>query len=80
MAFITVRPTKFDVIVANDVAARTGPLTEETAKALTWGADEHVLCALAAGWWLLARNKSPAQRLGSDHLLLTTLVPGIIAE
>jgi hypothetical protein len=39
------------------------------AKALTWGADEHILCALAAGWWLLARNKSPEQRLASDHVL-----------
>lgn len=74
MALMTVRPTKFDVIVANEIAAHTGPHTEEAAEALTWGADEHVLCALAAGWWLMARNKSPEQRLASDHILLTTLV------
>jgi membrane-associated phospholipid phosphatase len=74
MALITVRPTKFDVIVANEIAAHTGPRTEEAAEALTWGADEHVLCVLAAAWWLLARSKGSEQRLASDHVLLTTLV------
>jgi hypothetical protein len=38
------------------------------------GADEHILWALAAVWWLLAGNKSREARLGSDHVLLTTLV------
>jgi PAP2 superfamily len=74
MAPITVRPTAFDVAVANEIAAHTGPRTEEAAEALTWGADEHVLCALAAGWWLYARNKNKQTRLASDHVLLTTLV------
>jgi hypothetical protein len=74
MAPITVRPTAFDVSVANEIAAHTGPRTEEAAEALTWGADEHILCALAAGWWLYARNKDKQTRLASDHVLLTTLV------
>jgi hypothetical protein len=74
MAVITVRPTKFDVTVANAIAAHTGPHIEEVAGALTWGADEHFLCALAAGWWLMARNNGPKSRLASDHVLLTTLV------
>jgi hypothetical protein len=74
MGSVTVKPTKFDVIVANDIAAHTGPHTEEAAEALTWGADEHILCVLAAGWWLFARNKSPGQRLASDHIFLTTVV------
>jgi hypothetical protein len=37
MAVITVRPTKFDVTVANAIAAQTGPRTEASAEALTWG-------------------------------------------
>jgi hypothetical protein len=74
MALITVRPTKFDVVVANEIAAHTGPRAEQTAKALTWGAGEHVLCVLAAAWWLFARGKGSQQRLASDHILLTTLV------
>jgi hypothetical protein len=74
MALVTVKPTKFDVVVANEIAAHTGPDIEEAAEALTWGADEHVLCVLAAAWWLFARGKGPQQRLASDHVLLTTLV------
>src|ERR1700694_1132052 len=74
MALVSVRPTEFDVTVANGIAAHTGPHIEEAAGALTWGADEHILCALAAAWWLFARNKSKKARLASDHVLLTTLV------
>jgi acid phosphatase family membrane protein YuiD len=74
MARFTVRPTKADISLANAVAAHTGPRMEAAAKALTWGADEHVLCALAAGWWLYCRNKTADQRRASDHILLTTLV------
>jgi undecaprenyl-diphosphatase len=74
MALMTVRPTAFDVTLANEVASHTGPRTEHAAEALTWGADEHILCALAAGWWLYARNKDEQIRLASDHVLLTTLV------
>jgi undecaprenyl-diphosphatase len=74
MALMTVRPTALDVAIANEVGSHTGPRTEQAAEALTWGADEHILCALAAGWWLYARNKDRQTRLASDHVLLTTLV------
>jgi undecaprenyl-diphosphatase len=39
-----------------------------------WGADEHVLCVLAFGWWLYARTREVPERRASDHVLLTTLV------
>jgi hypothetical protein len=74
MALVTVRPTKADRSVANVVAAYTGPRTEQAAEVLTWGADEHVLCALAAGWWLYCRKKNARDRRASDHVLLTTVV------
>jgi hypothetical protein len=74
MALVTVRPTKADRSVANAVAAYTGPRTEKAAEVLTWGADEHVLCALAAGWWLYCRSKNSRDRRASDHVLLTTVV------
>jgi hypothetical protein len=74
MALMTVRPTAFDVAVANEISSHTGPRTEQAAEVLTWGADEHILCALAAGWWICARNKDKQTRLASDHVLLTTLV------
>jgi PAP2 superfamily len=74
MTPIRVRPTSADVSIADAIAAHTGRSTEQAAQALTWGADEHILCALAAGWWLYCRNKDGAHRRASDHVLLTTLV------
>ena len=71
---ITVRPTYADLSVANAISAHTGPRIERAAKFLTWGADEHILCALAAGWWLYCRGKDAKVRRASDHIFLTTLV------
>jgi hypothetical protein len=74
MAPITVRPTRADLSIANAVSAHTRPGVERTAEILTWGADEHVLCFLAAGWWLYCRGRTDRERRASDHVLLTTLV------
>jgi hypothetical protein len=74
MAPIRVPPTSADVSIANAIAAHTGRPTEQAAQALTWGADEHILGALAAGWWLYCRNKDAGHRRASDHVLLTTVV------
>ena len=60
MAPITVRPTQVDVEIADAIAAHTGPRTEQAAELITWGADEHVLCALAVGWWLYSRSGDSA--------------------
>jgi membrane-associated phospholipid phosphatase len=74
MAPIRVPPTSADVSIANAIAARTGRPTEQVAQALTWGADEHILCALAGAWWLYCRSKDAGCRRASDHVLLTTVV------
>ena len=71
---ITVHPTRADKSIARAVARNTSPATEEASEFLTWGADEHILCALAAGWWLWSRKKSIEQRRASDHILITTMV------
>ena len=74
MALITVRPTTADVAIANFVATHTNPKVEEAAEALTWGADEYILCGLAAAWWLYTRNQNRPIRRTANHVLLTTLV------
>ena len=71
-------PTRADIEIANAVSNRTNPRTERAASLLTWGADEHVLLAIAAGWWLCCRRGSPRQRTNSNHLLLTTLGVSLI--
>jgi undecaprenyl-diphosphatase len=74
MALVTVRPTATDIAIANSIASHTDPPTEEVAEVLTWGADEHILNALAAAWWLYARSQSRPERRTTNHVLLTTLV------
>ena len=66
-------PTRIDIEIANVVSEYTNSRAERAAELLTWGADEHVLLAVAAGWWLYCRRGSLTQRKNSDHLLLTTL-------
>ena len=67
-------PTRGDITIADAVAKYASPRTERAAEDLTWAADEHVVLAIAAGWWLYCRRRPPDQRTNSDHLLLTTLV------
>jgi membrane-associated phospholipid phosphatase len=78
MALISVPPTAADVAIANFIASRTDPLAEKLAGFLTWGADEHVLGALTAAWWLYTRRKSANERRAADHVLLATLVTAIL--
>jgi hypothetical protein len=78
MALVTVRPTNADVSIANAVASHTRPRAEKIAEATTWGADEHILSAVAIGWWIYARNRSAGQRRISDHILLTTIVSSVL--
>lgn len=71
---IKVRPTKADLDLANAISAHTGPRREQVAEVVTWGADEHILCALAVGWWLYSRGQSCNARLTGNHILLVTIV------
>ena len=73
MALFRVRPTRADIEIANAVSKYTDPEAERTAETLTWGADEHILCALAAGWWLYCRHRTARDRQNSNHILLTTV-------
>ena len=70
MALVTVRPTESDVAIANAIAKNTNVPTEKFAGALTWGADEHILRAMAATWWLFTRARGQARRRAADHVLL----------
>jgi undecaprenyl-diphosphatase len=74
MTAITVRPTRTDVRIANAISAHTGRSIEHAAEYVTWGADEHVLTALAAGWWFYTRGRPAHESRAADHVLLTALV------
>lgn len=74
MALVSVRPTAADIAIADAIASHTDPPAEEVAGIITWGADEHILNALAIGWWLYSRRQGLPQRRAASHVLLTTLV------
>ena len=71
---VEVPPTGPDVRLAQAIAEATQPLPEAVARILTWGADEHVLCALALGWWAYSHLARSPRRKKSDHIALVTLL------
>ena len=73
MALFRIRPTRADIEIAKRISDRTRPEVEQVAKILTWCADEHVICTLAAGWWLYCRDRGALERADSNHILLTTV-------
>ncbi|WP_407114058.1 phosphatase PAP2 family protein [Bradyrhizobium sp. LMG 9283] len=78
MALVTVKPTRIDTAVANEIAQNTNSDLERAAQAMTWGADEHVLVALAAAGWLYTRLRHPQQRPIADHVLMVSLVTAVL--
>ena len=75
---VTIRPTKADVAVARAIAQKTRPAPEKLARALTWGADEKVLCALAAVGWLASRGRSDLLRRAANHAVLVALAASLL--
>jgi PAP2 superfamily len=71
-------PTRTDIAIARTVSRYTSPRTERASEFMTWGADEHVMLAITAGWWLDCRGTPQQTRRNSDHLLLTTLAVTLI--
>src|SRR5690349_21000410 len=71
-------PTRADIAIADAVSEYASPRGEQAAQLMTWGADEKVLLALAAAWWLYCRGSSPRARTDSDHILVTTLAVSVI--
>ena len=75
---IAVPPTDADVAVARAIARNTAPLPERIARALTWGADEKVLLALAAAGWLGSRGRGQALQRAGNHALAVTVAATLL--
>lgn len=75
---IRVPPTNLDKSVAAGIAQRTDADFEEIASFLTWGADEHLLIAAAALYWVASRKGTATQRTIGNHLLALSFVTGAI--
>lgn len=73
MALLSVHTTRLDERIARGVAAHSNRKIKRAAGTLTWGADEHVLLALAALGWVIARNASATERRLGNHFLACSL-------
>ena len=78
MALVTIEPTHADHAIANEIANHTNSRLEQTAEALTWGADEHILIGLAAAGWVYTQLRQPSQRPTANHVLLVSLVTALL--
>ena len=75
---IKVRPTAADVAIARAVARDAEPVSEELARALTWGADEKVLLVLAAVGWFASRGRGESLRRAGNHALLVSVAVSLL--
>ncbi|OAF02900.1 hypothetical protein AYJ54_25155 [Bradyrhizobium centrolobii] len=78
MAVVTVKPTRIDTAIANEIADLTNTELEQAAETLTWGADEHVLLAMAAAGWLYIRLCRPEDRPVANHVLTVSLATAVL--
>lgn len=78
MALFRIRPTHADVAIAKRLSEHADPAVQQAAKVLTWGADEKVIGAIAAGWWLCRRQRGARDRADSNHILLTTIAASLL--
>ena len=74
---IRVPPSDLDQSLADAVARNTRPPIEEVSSAITWGADEHLLVAAAAIYWIASRSGSPRRRMTGNHLLALSIASGL---
>jgi membrane-associated phospholipid phosphatase len=65
-------------VIAGEIARDTGPVPEEIARALTWGADEKVLLVMAAAGWLASRGRSEPLRRAGNHALLVAVAASLL--
>jgi undecaprenyl-diphosphatase len=78
MAAKTIKPTKADLTIARAVARHTNPSTETVARALTWGADEKILLALATIGWVATLRGDESIRRAGNHALLVTVAASLL--
>jgi len=75
---VKIEPTRADRLISRAVVRNVNASTESLAGKLTWAADEHVLCALALGWWACCRGRPAKGRRASNHILLVTIAASVL--
>jgi membrane-associated phospholipid phosphatase len=73
---ISLPPTRADLEVAKACARHVTPGLERTLQTLTWAADEKVILAATAAFWVGTRSArcAPAARRRADHMLAGAVI------
>jgi undecaprenyl-diphosphatase len=73
---ISLPPTRADLAIARACARRVTPGVERTLQTLTWAADEKVILAGTAAFWVATRSARCAEgtRRRADHMLACAVV------
>jgi len=73
---ISLPPTRADLEVAKACARHVTPAIERTLQTLTWAADEKVILAATAAFWVGTRTArcAPATRRRADHMLAGAVI------
>jgi membrane-associated phospholipid phosphatase len=73
---VSLPPTRADLAIARACARHATPGLERTLQALTWAADEKVILAGTAAFWVGTRGArcSEATRRRADHMLACAVV------
>jgi hypothetical protein len=78
MAPLTIRPTQLDCAIADFAEEHATPRIEGPLQILTYAADEHLLLAVSAGFWLLARGMGAPQRRAASYLALNVAASAVL--
>jgi undecaprenyl-diphosphatase len=78
MALLTIPPTRLDYAIADFAEAHATPRVEGPLQLITYAADEHVLFAVALGFWLASRGMSPHRRRAGGYLVLNVAASAVL--
>lgn len=80
MARWRIQETKLDRDIAEEIARRASPATEQPVKIATLAADERLLLALTAGVWLVSRAGTTRQRREANYLAANVVGANILSR
>ena len=80
MSLVSLPPTAADLAVARAAARHASTREETTLRVVTWAADEHLVCAAAAAFWIYGRllRRDATLARNADRVLACALVSAIV--
>lgn len=78
MRHVHVEPLPVDRAIARWIANHTTPPVEQTARVLTWAADERILYGWTVCLWAAAKFRGRSERIRADHLIACAVAANVL--